>query len=265
MAAKLQKRIEFFNFAAEKVDKRLATKTDRPDFMTYILRNQDEGGKDGGPTMSRAEMHSTIGLFLIAGSETTATMLSGTTYLLLTNPDKMQKLKDEIRGKFKSEDEITIDEVSRLPYLLAVLNEGLRIYPPVPTGFPRVVPAGGDVVSGYYLPEGTSAYVSQHATNHSPRNFTDPDSFVPERWLAPSSSSPDSTSMIDRYAADKKSAFQPFSFGPRNCLGKNLAYAEMRLIMAKTVWNFDMALAEGSEEWMERQKVFALWEKGPLE
>jgi aspirochlorine biosynthesis cytochrome P450 monooxygenase len=66
------------------------------------------------------------------------------------------------------------------------------------------------------------------------------------------------------YAADKLSAVQAFSFGPRNCLGKNLAYSEMRLIAARFLWEFDVELLPESRDWIARQKVFNLWDKIPL-
>jgi cytochrome P450 len=147
--------------------------------------------------------------FLIAGSETTATTLSGATYLLAKNPEVYAKLVDEIRSRFTSQAEITIDEVNTLPYLIAVFQEALRYYPPVATGFPRVVPKGGDTISGHYMPEGTAVYVSQHAAYHSERNYKDPEAFVPERWLGD-----------EKYKDDKRETWNPFSFGPRNCLGK---------------------------------------------
>jgi cytochrome P450 len=93
---------------------------------------------------------------LIAGSETTATMLSGVTYLLLSNPDAMKKCVEEVRTSFKSEAEITLMSVNCLTYMLACLNEALRSYPPVPFGMPRQVPSGGAAVAGEFIPEGVS-------------------------------------------------------------------------------------------------------------
>lgn len=75
----------------------------------------------------------------------------------------MMKLTAEIRGAFKSEDEIDFASVSTLPYLLACLDEALRMYPPVPTGLPRVVPTGGASIAGHYVPEKvsqTALYIS---------------------------------------------------------------------------------------------------------
>jgi cytochrome P450 len=201
-------RKQFFEMASARVTTRLEKETTRPDFFTSILQNNTHDKL----ALTRGEMDTNAVIFLVAGSETTATTLSGTTFLLLQNPKCYSRLVSEIRSTFNSSAEITIDAVSSLPYLLAVLQEGLRYYPPVPTGFPRVVPGAGQEVSGYYIPGGTSVYVSQHAANHSSRNFTDPDAFVPERWM-------DGERDV-RYEDDKREVVQPFSFGPRNCLGK---------------------------------------------
>lgn len=206
--ATVRARKDFFDMTKARVTARLEKETTRPDFFTFILQNQDKDNR----ALTRAEMDSNAVIFLVAGSETTATTLSGTTYLLLRNHAAYNRLRAEIRSAFKSSSDITIDAVNNLPYLLAVLQEGLRYYPPVPTGFPRIVPGQGQEISGHYIPGGTSVYVSQHATNHSARNFADADTFVPERWL--------DSERPAKYAEDIREVVQPFSFGPRNCLGK---------------------------------------------
>ena len=78
-------------------------------------------------------------------------------------------------------------------------------------------------------------------------------SFVPERWLGDV-----------RYADDRREASQPFSIGPRGCIGRNLAYAEMRIILARVIFEFDMELMESSKSWLENLKNFALWQKDPM-
>ena len=102
------------------------------------------------------KLQANCSLLIIGGSETTATLLSGVTYYLLTNPEAMRKLTAEIRSSFKSEEDIDFMSVSTLPYLLACLDEALRMYPPVPLGLPRVVPKGGATVSGHFVPEDVS-------------------------------------------------------------------------------------------------------------
>lgn len=235
--------------------------------MTEVLKHNGEKGVE----LNSKELSSNAGVMIIAGSETTATLLSGATYLVLKTPEVLQKLKDEVRGKWKKYDDITIEQVNNTPYLVAVLQEALRFFPPVPAGFGRYVEKGGAFVSGWYVPEGTTLAVSQYAVAHSQRNFKDPDMFVPERWMGDL-----------RYADDNRAAVQPFSFGPRNCIGKvgillnesdhyalltslqNLAYAEMRLIFAKIIWTFDIELDAKSKDWMKECKVMTLWDKPEL-
>ncbi|KAK7946942.1 cytochrome P450 [Apiospora aurea] len=89
---------------------------------------------------------------------------------------------------------------------------------------------------------------------HHADHFAHPEEFHPERWLGED----------PRFAHDRKEAFEPFSHGSRNCLGKNLAYAEMRTIMARMLFNFDMRLAEGYETWAHGIEIHNLYEKPPL-
>jgi cytochrome P450 len=95
-------------------------------------------------------------ILIIGGSETTATLLSGVTYLLLMNPQALKKVVGEVHSTFSNEDEININSVSKLTYMLACLDETLRMYPPVPTGLPRIVPKGGASIIGKFVPEGVS-------------------------------------------------------------------------------------------------------------
>lgn len=90
----------------------------------------------------------------VAGSETTATALAALTNLLLRHSHVYKKLKDEIRGTFKSDEEIILRKVQDLPYLTACLEEALRIFPPAPLGLMRSVNAGGDTIDGYWLAGG---------------------------------------------------------------------------------------------------------------
>ena len=142
-------------FVSTKVSRRIETgDTEKPDLMTGILKNNTEDGTG----ITRAEINATASLLTIAGSETTATLLSGCTNLLLQNPRVMEKLKAEIRGEFQSVDDITVARLNRLPYIVAVLEESLRMYPPVPVALPRVTPPEGASVSGHWVPGNVSTY-----------------------------------------------------------------------------------------------------------
>jgi len=102
------------------------------------------------------EIEATAGTLVIAGSETTSTVLLSTTRNLMIQPDKMAKLKYEIRSAFKDESEITLKAVETLPYLSAVFQENFRYTPPVPCSIPRTVPDGGDTIAGDMYPGGVS-------------------------------------------------------------------------------------------------------------
>lgn len=80
------------------------------------------------------KLQANCSILIIGGSETTATLLSGVTFLLLTNPGALKQLTEEVRSAFRSEEEIDATSVGNLTYMLACLDEALRMYPPVPTG-----------------------------------------------------------------------------------------------------------------------------------
>ncbi|KAJ5541537.1 cytochrome P450 monooxygenase [Penicillium frequentans] len=139
-----------------------------------------------------------------------------------------------------------------MSYLHCVLQESLRMYPPVPLGMPRVVPNGGAVVSGQFVPENTSVAVASWATYQSSSNFKDPQLFLPERW-----------SDTDAGGDDVKGALQAFSMGPRGCPGRSLAFGEASLILARLIWAFDLELSPQCSNWAD-QRAYIIWDKGPL-
>lgn len=146
----VKKREAHLNYTREKVTRRLNNKDHRPDFMDNVLRQPE------GKGLTFPEMLSNSSVLIVAGSETTATLLSGATYLLLTNPEKLQKLSTELLAAFNSPGDITIESASRLEYLPAVIEETLRFYSPVAAGLPRVTPAGGSQIEGKFVPAGVS-------------------------------------------------------------------------------------------------------------
>lgn len=89
---------------------------------------------------------------IIGGSETTATALSGITYLLATHKQVLQRLKEEVKANFGHEDEITFVNVQKLDYMMAVIREALRIYPPVPSALPRRAPPSGIMIGDRWVP-----------------------------------------------------------------------------------------------------------------
>ena len=160
-------------YANKMINRRLELKTDRPDFMTPFMKNNLNF-----ENMSRDEILSTFNFIIVGGSETTATTLTGIFNHLSRNERILQRLCTEIRTEFKKETDITIDNIHHLPYLEAVLNEGLRMCNPIPGGLPRVVPEGGDTYAGVYLPGG----VSNPSCTISPTGKIESDGFNRQGW-----------------------------------------------------------------------------------
>lgn len=117
--------------ALDKIHRRMDLVTARDDFMTPMLENNPNFEK-----MSIPEIESTTALLLVAGSETTGTALCRTTNYLVQNPCELQKLEKEIRSNFQKELDIKIRALQSLPFLNAVIHEGLRLCNPVAGGYP---------------------------------------------------------------------------------------------------------------------------------
>jgi cytochrome P450 len=157
--------------------------------------------------MTRAEIMKTNSTLIMAGSETSATLLSGATFLLLKNKAWLVKLQDEMRSL--SLLELTFASVSRPKVLNANIQETFRMYPPASTILPCHTPEDGALIDGVWIPGGISVGIAQYPANMSSRNFTNSDTFAPERWLGDK-----------QYENDGWHAVQAFSVGPRNCLGQ---------------------------------------------
>ena len=118
---------DHWQLAVDKLDRRLKLEKDRPDLISPIQKRNREAPQDG---LDLGEIQATASLIIVAGSETTVTTISGITNYLTRNPDKLSKLTKEVREKFPTEDSITLTALKSLPYLQAVINEGLRLCNP---------------------------------------------------------------------------------------------------------------------------------------
>ena len=137
-----------YEWSLRKVHQRLNLETQRDDFFSHIIPNIDD--PEGG--MNMAEIESNASLLTVAGSETCGTVLSGTINYLVKSPSVRKKLTEEIRDTFSKSEDITFAALVDLPYLNAVVEEGLRTSPPNTSGLSHLVPVGGDTVCGEWLP-----------------------------------------------------------------------------------------------------------------
>ncbi|KAL2823233.1 cytochrome P450 [Aspergillus cavernicola] len=254
---------DFYNdFVKRMVDRRIALphdeiKVEKPDIWSLTM-------SDGGAHMlNMDEMYINSSLFVTAATETSSALMSAFTWYLCKYPETLRKLQDEIRAFASAEDLLSFTKLQTLPYLNACLKEAMRVYPPAPNVMMRLVPTGGSVVAGEYLPGGVTVGFSHYSAYHSTLHFKNPSSFVPERWLPTSNEDGEGEGEENIYASDNKTVHQPFSVGPRNCLGVTMAHHEIRLIMASVIWHFNFELIDEDDNWAD-QRNFELWEKKPL-
>ncbi|KAK0121704.1 hypothetical protein ONS95_009989 [Cadophora gregata] len=247
----------------ERLEKRFAKTTPRKDIISTIAPFLNAPGPN---SITTTELYHNTSILVPAGSETSATTLTGLLYYLLTNSRTLSNLKTEVRSAFSNASDITMESVMSLTYQNAAISEAFRLFTPLPGSMRRITPPGGSTISGIYIPGNTIVAVDSYAASHSSSNFHDPEAFIPERWLTPQDLA--SVNRPKDFAAefknDKRGVVQPFSTGPRNCIGQRLAMAQIRLIVARLTWEFDFELDEESMGWVEGIKVYTMYERPPL-
>lgn len=269
----MEKRAQHFEYVKSSVAKRLALageeRTSRPDFMSAVLQEESQGSARK-LSMSVSEIEATFGVLVMAGSETTATTLSACINYSVRNPNALARLTDTVRSTFKSPTAMTSASLENLEYLNAVINESLRLCAPIPCGVPRMCPPGGATVCGLALPAYTAVAVHNFSINRREALWHDACAFRPERWLGDEGSHDSDEKEAHggrtEFRGDVHDALRPFSLGPRQCMGMRLAWAEMRLVVARLVWSFDLQLVQsregepGYKPW-EEQQTYSLWDK----
>lgn len=186
------------------------------------------------------------------GGTTLSAALSAVFFYLSRNSAVYTRLAAEIRTTFSSGRAIQSGhQLKGLKYLRAVIDESMRMSPPfVATLWRQTYPSyrGQFVVDGHVIPPGTIVGVNPYCVMHNEAYFSEPFSFRPERWLD-SGIEQSIIALPDAEAEQARSimqaAFATFAFGETGCVGKAMAYQEMSLVVAKTLWYFDFETAAG--------------------
>jgi cytochrome P450 len=180
--------------------------------MTPVIGKVSEDGRRG---VTKNEVLTNGLAFVIANSQLSTIAMTTATYLLLQYPQTLQHLAAEIRNSsFADISQIKVASTQSLPYLNAVISETLRLHHPTPGSLPRIVPDEGISIDGSFVPGGYVVGVSLYNIHNRNENFFQPREFHPERFL-------DKTDIRydEAFDRDRLEAFQPFSTGPRNCIG----------------------------------------------
>jgi cytochrome P450 family 110 len=208
------------------------------DVLSLMMAVRDEDGQ----AMTDAQLRDELITILFAGHETTATTLSWALYQIHRQPEVLSKLQHELDTLGKNASPL---EVAQLPYLSAVCQETLRMYPVIPVIFPRIAKSSVEI-AGYRFDAGTILMVSMFLVHYREDLYADPQQFQPERFRS------------HQYSP---SEYLPFGGGSRRCLGYALAELEMKLVIATILSKYQLTLAEDKPVKPQR-RGFTLSPKG---
>ncbi|MBE9224142.1 cytochrome P450 [Phormidium sp. LEGE 05292] len=202
--------------------RRQQARSSRSDILSVLMQAE----YDNGETMSDAELRDNLLTLLNAGHETTATAIAWALYWIHQQPEVYEKILHELHG-LNTPDPL---KIAQLPYLTAVCQETLRIYPVVLFTFPRITLRSVNLRE-YQVASGTYVTPCIYLTHRREDLYPQPDRFQPERF-------------IDRKYSSYE--FWPFGGGSRQCLGQVFALFEMKLILATILLNYQLELAENT-------------------
>ncbi|KAI0101914.1 isotrichodermin C-15 hydroxylase [Nemania sp. FL0031] len=246
----------FFKMNSEALQKRIDIRgtTPHPDFVDYMLP------VDAAPPKTKKEkihLEQVALQLFIAGFDPIQITLNDVIFFLVKEPNAYEILVREIRNAFQAYNSISADALGELKYLHAVVSETMRIHSANATGLPRISP--GAVVDGVYIPKGIVCQTASFAAGRSPDYFRDPLEFRPERWLP--AHHPEYNS---RYANDQIKGLHPFGVGPRTCTGREIAWQQIKLFLAKVLWTFDVEGVKGMEASVDDFRLHAMWKRPQL-
>jgi cytochrome P450 len=190
------------------------------DLLSMLVEARDE---ETGEGMSDRELRDEVMTFVLAGHETTAVALSWTFHLLARHPDVEACLRDEI-SRAIGDRVPTVDDLPALRYARMVVEETMRLYPPLPAFGRQSI--GGDEIGGFRIRPRAVVNIVPYVTHRHPDFWKDPERFDPERF------SP------ERVAERPRFAYLPFSGGPRLCIGNEFALMEAQLLLAMVLQRY---------------------------
>ncbi|KAJ9611707.1 hypothetical protein H2200_004891 [Cladophialophora chaetospira] len=227
----------FLNYCSQQLEDRMKKqgKMKDPDITHTLIEHYNAGD----PESQKAQLPMLQGdsrLIIVAGSDTTAATLVHLFYHIATQKNLIDRLREELDGLVKPGEAIDHIKIQDAPILTGSINEALRLNPPVPSGVFRQTPQGGVEIGGVHIPANTVIQMPQYVMARDPDLYPQPTEFIPERHTSRSA---------ELMPYKSQEVFHPFSIGPMGCIGKNLAYLEVRLVTAQIIRKFDVRLADG--------------------
>ncbi|KAG7318746.1 hypothetical protein KOW79_017220 [Hemibagrus wyckioides] len=214
-----------FQFAKGHIDQRLKEEEEK------LVRGEEVEGRYLTYFLSRAGMpmksvYSNVTELLLAGVDTISSTLSWSLYELSRHPEIQRSLRSEIMEVLGDRRIPTAADVASMPLLKAVIKEITRLYPVIPANA-RVITDRNITVGGYIIPKKTLITLCHYATSRDPAQFSNPNSFFPQRWLS-------------RDEGNHPYSSLPFGVGKRSCIGRRIAELELYLALSRILLHFDV-------------------------
>lgn len=222
-------------------ERRRRNNEDTGDLLSLLMLTRDE---ETGEQMDDKQLRDEVLTMLVAGHETTATTLSWVFALLAQHAGIEQKLHAELAAVLGGRTP-TMADLPQLSYTRMIIEEVLRLYPPVYIFSRKVIQE--DTIGGFRIPAGSSIDICPYVTHRHPAFWDRPDAFEPERF---------GSELRHRYA------YFPFSSGPRQCIGNNFALAEMQLVLATITQRCQLRLQPDQQ--VEAEQLITLRPRGGL-
>uniref|UniRef100_A0A7S0MQW1 Uncharacterized protein n=1 Tax=Pyramimonas obovata TaxID=1411642 RepID=A0A7S0MQW1_9CHLO len=202
-----------------------------PSVLRFLLASREE--------VTEKQLRDDLLSMLVAGHETTGSVLTWTTYLLATNRDKLEKVFEEVDRVLADKELPTYEDVRRMPYLMRCVNESMRLYPHPPVLIRRAT--RDDVLpGGWEVRKGQDMMISVYNIHHSPEVWADAEEFIPERFGDPST-----TPIPNEQNTDY--SYIPFSGGQRKCVGDQFALLEAVVSLSVLLRTYDVHLVPGQD------------------
>ena len=193
------------------------------DLLTLLMQAQDESGA----SMPAKQLRDEVATLLTAGHETTTLVLAWVLYLISTRPEIVEQITAELA--FLNGRAPGYEDLSRLRYLRMVVEETMRLYPPVWVLSRTAV--SDDVIGEFHIPAGSEILIFPYVTHRHPHWWDQPENFCPERFLPQNA------------ASRRRGTYLPFGAGPRTCVGLNFAMTEILVVLALLLQRFRVELA----------------------
>ncbi|RHZ66779.1 uncharacterized protein CDV56_109393 [Aspergillus thermomutatus] len=245
----------FQRFSIDKILRRMEDKSGgQHDMLDHFLNMK---GPQGQPA-ALGEILAEVGNLLAAGADTTSAAIKAVLGPILKDPVRYKRLQREIDAACEACDispgsgkVLTYSNVKDLPFLTACVKEGSRIHPSIVYQLPRLAPAEGLNIEGYYISPSATVSMSPLAQNRCWAIFgDDADEWRPERWIEGEGNSLEKIKEMDKQLAT-------FGYGSRTCVGRNLATFEVYKFVAQLLSRYDVELVNAKAEWDIRSWWFA--------